>query len=64
MLDLISGGAAASYSLKYLGAKMIKRDFDPGFYVEHFVKDMGILLEEARRLNLCLPGISLVKQFY
>ncbi len=43
---------------------MIKGDFAPGFYVEHFVKDMGIALEEARRMNLCLPGLAMVNQFY
>lgn len=43
---------------------MIKRDFAPGFYVEHFIKDMGIILDECNRMNLCLPGIAVVKQFY
>ncbi len=43
---------------------MVKRNFDPGFYVEHFIKDMEIALQEAKRVNLCLPGLALVKQFY
>lgn len=43
---------------------MVKRDFEPGFYVEHFIKDMDIALEEAKRANLCLPGLGLVRQFY
>ena len=43
---------------------MLKRNFEPGFYVEHFVKDMGIALDEANRMNLCLPGLSLVNQLY
>jgi len=64
MIDTIEGGAAASFSLKVLGRRMLKRNFDPGFFVEHFVKDMSIALEEAARANLCLPGLSLVKQFY
>jgi len=38
---------------------MLKRDFDPGFYVEHFVKDLGIALEEARRMQIGLPSLSL-----
>ena len=38
--------------------------FDPGFYIKHFVKDMGIALEEARRMRLSLPGLALVHQFY
>ena len=64
MIDIIEGGAAMSFSLKVLGRRMLKRNFDPGFFVEHFVKDMSIALEEAQRANLCLPGLSLVKQFY
>ena len=38
---------------------MLKRDFEPGFYVEHFIKDLGIGLEEARRMKLGLPGLAL-----
>lgn len=38
---------------------MLRRDFEPGFYVEHFVKDLNIALEEARRMNLALPGLAL-----
>jgi len=60
VIDAIENGAAGSYSLKILGRRMLKRDFDPGFFVEHFVKDMEIALDEARRNNLCLPGLSLV----
>ncbi len=40
------------------------RNFKPGFYVEHFIKDMGIALAEAERMNLCLPGLALAKQLY
>lgn len=43
---------------------MIKRDFNPGFFVEHFVKDMGIALAEAKRMNLSLPGLALANQLY
>lgn len=64
VINTIEGGAAASFSLKVLGRRMLKRDFDPGFFVEHFIKDMNIALEESARMNLCLPGLSLVKQFY
>jgi len=64
VIDAIENGAAGSFSLKVLGRRMLTRNFDPGFYVEHFVKDMEIILEEARRANLCLPGISTAKQFY
>lgn len=64
VIKTIEGGAAGSFSLKVLGPRMLKRDFDPGFFVEHFVKDMEIALEEARRANLCLPGLSTSKQLY
>ena len=44
-----------------LGGRILKRNFDPGFYVEHFVKDMKIALAEADRMKLCLPGLALAK---
>jgi 3-hydroxyisobutyrate dehydrogenase len=47
-----------------LGARIIANDFAPGFFVEHFVKDLGIALGEARRMNLCLPGLALANQLY
>ncbi len=40
------------------------RNFEPGFYVEHFIKDMGIALAEAEKMNLALPGLALAKQLY
>ena len=43
---------------------MIAGDFEPGFFVEHFLKDMGIALGEARRMQLCLPGLALAEQLY
>jgi 3-hydroxyisobutyrate dehydrogenase len=64
VLESVGGGAAASFSLNVLGARMIRRDFEPGFYVEHFIKDMGIALGEAERLRLSLPGLALAKQLY
>ena len=42
----------------------MKGDFDPGFYIKHFVKDMGIALTEAKAMKLVLPGLALVNQFY
>ena len=43
---------------------MLRRDFEPGFYVEHFIKDLGIALEESRRMKLGLPGLGLAAQLY
>lgn len=64
VLKSVGSGAAGSWSLSNLGPRMIEGDFEPGFYVEHFVKDMGIALAEARKMNLCLPGLALAEQLY
>jgi 3-hydroxyisobutyrate dehydrogenase len=64
VLVSIAGGAASCWSLTNLAPRILKRNFDPGFFVAHFIKDMGIALEEARRMNLCLPGLALVHQLY
>ncbi|MBW2017347.1 MAG: NAD(P)-dependent oxidoreductase, partial [Deltaproteobacteria bacterium] len=47
-----------------LGPRIVQGDFDPGFMVEHFIKDMGIALKEAADMNLSLPGLALVHQLY
>ena len=64
MLSSISGGAAACWSLDNLAPRVLQRNFDPGFFVEHFIKDMSIALDEARKMNLSLPGLALVHQLY
>ena len=64
MIGLLNKGGAASFQLGVLGPRMLKRDFDPGFYVEHFVKDLGIVLDECRRMNLFVPGTSQAFQLY
>jgi 3-hydroxyisobutyrate dehydrogenase len=64
VLQSVGGGAAASWSLNNLGPRIIDRNFEPGFFVEHFIKDMGIALEEAKRMNLSLPGLALANQLY
>jgi 3-hydroxyisobutyrate dehydrogenase len=64
VLQSVGGGAAASWSLNNLGPRIIDRNFEPGFFVEHFVKDMGIALDEAKRMNLALPGLALANQLY
>ena len=64
MLAAISGGAAGCWTLNNLAPRMVDQDFAPGFYVEHFIKDMEIALSEARRMNLALPGLALVHQLY
>lgn len=64
VLQSVAPGAAGSWSLSNLGPRIIGRNFEPGFFVEHFIKDMGIALAEAERMNLCLPGLALAKQLY
>jgi 3-hydroxyisobutyrate dehydrogenase len=64
VLQSVGGGAAASWSLNNLGPRIIDRNFEPGFFVEHFIKDMGIALDEAKRMKLALPGLALANQLY
>ena len=60
----MSGGAAGSWSLTNYAPRMLAGDFAPGFVVDHFVKDMGIALGEAKRARLSLPGLALAEQLY
>ncbi len=64
VIDVIGKGAASSWSINNLGRRIAKEDFDPGFFIKHFIKDMGIALDEAKRMNLSLPGLSIAHQFY
>jgi len=64
VLKSVSVGAAGSKSLDIYGPRLLARNFEPGFYVEHFIKDMGIALAEAEKMNLCLPGLALTRQLY
>jgi 3-hydroxyisobutyrate dehydrogenase len=64
VLESVASGAAGSWSLANLAPRILANDFAPGFYVEHFVKDMGIALAEAERLGIALPGLALARQLY
>jgi len=64
VLKSVGSGAAGSWSLTNLGPRIIDNNFDPGFFVEHFIKDMGIALDECQRLGLSLPGLALGHQMY
>ena len=64
MLESIRGGAAACWTLDNLAPRILQRNFDPGFFVEHFIKDMGLALEETTRMGLVLPGLALAHQLY
>ena len=64
VMKSVASGAAGSWSLSNLGPRILKSDFEPGFFVEHFIKDMTIALEEADRMNLNLPALKLVRELY
>jgi len=64
VLKSVSTGAAGSWSLSNLGPRIMVNNFDPGFFVEHFIKDMGIALAESRRMGLAMPGLALAEQLY
>ena len=64
MLESITKGAAACWTLDVLAPKVVKGDFSPGFSVDNFVKDLTIALQEAEAMKLSLPGLALVKQLY
>jgi len=64
VLRSVSSGAAGSVALSNLAPRILAGDFAPGFYVEHFLKDMHIALIEAERMHLSLPGLALAKQLY
>lgn len=64
MLQSVTSGAANSFSLSDLGPRITKENYEPGFYVKHFVKDLNIALQETDRLNLKLPGLQLARDMY
>ncbi|EAF5297795.1 NAD(P)-dependent oxidoreductase [Listeria monocytogenes] len=64
VLDSISGGAAGSWSLANLTPRVLKDDFSPGFFIKHFIKDMGIAISEAKQMGLELPGLTLAEKMY
>lgn len=64
MLSSISTGAAGSWSMSNLIPRVLKDDFSPGFFIKHFIKDMGIALDEAKKMGLELPGLALAEKMY
>ncbi|MBC8175783.1 MAG: NAD(P)-dependent oxidoreductase [Deltaproteobacteria bacterium] len=64
VIDIVGKGAASSWAINNLGPRIVKGNYDPGFFVEHFIKDMGIALDEAAAIGLSLPGLALVWQLY
>ncbi|MCM3788718.1 NAD(P)-dependent oxidoreductase [Domibacillus indicus] len=64
VLGSIGSGAAGSWSLANLAPRMIKGDFEPGFYIKHFIKDMNIAIESAEAMGMNTPGLTLAKSLY
>lgn len=63
-LDAVVPGAAGSVAMATLGKRILAQDFEPGFFIDHFVKDLGLCLEECKRLGIVLPGTELADEFY
>jgi len=64
VVDVISRGAAQSWQMENRSGTMIAGEFEHGFAVDWMRKDLGICLEEARKVNASLPVTALVDQFY
>ncbi|WHY02212.1 NAD(P)-dependent oxidoreductase [Neobacillus sp. DY30] len=64
VLKSITTGAAGSWSLSNLAPRMLNGNFEPGFYIKHFIKDMKIALDEAEEMDMKVPGLSLAKNLY
>ena len=64
MINTIKSGAAGCWTLDNLAPRIIKDNYDPGFYIDHFVKDMKIAIDECKKLNINLPTLNLIEQLY
>lgn len=63
-LELVVQGAAGSTAMNTVGRRLLRLDYAPGFFIDHFIKDLGLCLEECRRMRLVLPGATLAEEFY
>lgn len=64
VLNTVGNGAAANWSLDNYSPRILEDDYEPGFYVKHFVKDLKIALDEAEKLNIELPSTQRAKELY
>lgn len=64
MLDSISKGAAGSWQMDNMAPRMLKGDFDPGFFIKHYIKDMNIASEEAEEKDISLNVLESVLDMY
>ncbi len=64
MIQSVGSGAASSWLLNNLGPRIVKKDYAPGFFVDHFIKDMEVAVKESELMGIDLPGLKLVKSLY
>jgi 3-hydroxyisobutyrate dehydrogenase len=64
VLDTVGGGSAANWSLTNYAPRILKRDYTPGFFVKHFVKDLNIALTEAENMGIDLPATKEARNLY
>lgn len=64
VIQTLSGGGANNWSMTNYSPRILKEDYSPGFFVKHFIKDLGIALDEAAKMNLDLPSTKLAKSLY
>lgn len=63
-LETVIPGAGGSTAMTNLGRRMVDGNFEPGFFVEHFLKDLALCMDECRRMNLVLPGLAAADAAY
>lgn len=64
VIDVIGSGAASSVQINNFGRRIAAGDMEPGFMIKHFLKDLGIAIDECRRLEIALPNLALAETFY
>ncbi|PZL74663.1 oxidoreductase [Enterococcus plantarum] len=64
VIETLSGGSAANWSLSNYSPRILKENYSPGFFVKHFIKDLKIALDEAEKMNLDLPATKLATNLY
>lgn len=64
VVETLGGGSASNWSMLNYGPRILKEDYTPGFFVKHFIKDLKIALDEAKRMKLELPATALATSLY
>lgn len=64
VLDTLAGGSASNWSMINYSPRILAENYSPGFFVKHFVKDLKIALDEAKKMGIDLPSTTLAEQLY